>query len=82
MLALVTFFLIALVFSTIAIWLYRLISSWKGFDRITVGASAIHKKGWLKAQPGFSSTASSTRDKAKSVALNNAGGSIKVPWGW
>jgi hypothetical protein len=82
MIALVTFFLIALIVSSTAVWLYRFTSNWKGFNQITAGNSGKTTKGWLKAQQSFSSLASSTRGNAKYITLPNSKGGIKAPWGW
>jgi len=82
MLALITFFLVALIVSTTAIWLYRFISDWKGFNQITVGKPAANTGGWFKAQRGFGSIASATRRRTKPIVLSNTRGEIKVPWGW
>jgi len=82
MLVLVTFFLIALLVSSTAVWLYRFTSNWKGFNQITVGNSRTTTKGWLKAQQSFSSSASSTRGNVKYMTLPNSKGGIKAPWGW
>jgi hypothetical protein len=82
MLILVTFFLISLVVSTIAIWLYRFISNWEGFNQLTVSNSAKNTRRWHRAQRGFDPAASTTRRRAKSMALTAGGDSIKTPWGW
>jgi hypothetical protein len=82
MLILVTFFLISLVVSTIAIWLYRFISNWEGFNQLTVGNSAKNTRRSFGTQQGYIRAASSTRRRAKSMMLPAAGNSIKTPWGW
>lgn len=82
MIVLVTFFLLALIVSASAVWLYRYISRWRGFNQITVGNSGTQIKGWLKAQKSLISIASSTRGNAKSISLPNSKVSIKAPWGW
>lgn len=82
MIVLVAFFLMTLIVSTAAVWLYRFISNWKGYNQITVARSGTKMKGWLNAQQRFNSMASSTRGNAKSIALPNAKGGIKAPWGW
>jgi hypothetical protein len=82
MLILVTFFLISLIVSTIAIWLYRFISNWEGFNQLTVGNSAKNTKRRFGTQQGCIRATSSTRGRAKSMVLPASGGSIKTPWGW
>jgi len=82
MIALITFFLIAVIVSTTAVWLYRFISGWQGFNQITVRNYVPRTKGWLKPDRRFGSMASPARGRVKSIALSNTRGDIKVPWGW
>ena len=82
MLILVTFFLISLVVSTIAIWLYRFISNWEGFNQLTVGKSAKNTRRLYRPQHGFNPATASARRRAKSMVLPAGGDSIKTPWGW
>lgn len=82
MLILVTFFLLSLVISTIAIWFYRFISNWEGFNQLTVSDAAKNTKRWFRVRKGFDPSASSVRGRAKSIALTNARCGIKTPWGW
>ena len=82
MLILVTFFLISLVVSTIAIWLYRFISNWEGFNQLTVGKSAKNAGRWYRPQHRFNPAALAARGRAKAMVLRAGGDSIKTPWGW
>ena len=83
MLALVTIFLATLLISVVAIWLYRTVSGWKGFNRAVVvrRGSVVRMK--LKAQQGYVSLISApSLQKAKPVRLRKSTGTIKAPWGW
>lgn len=84
MLALVIIFLATLLISVVTIWLYRTVTSWKGFNNTAVVARrgpAVRMK--LKAQQGYISLISApSLQKAKPVRLRRSTGTIKAPWGW
>jgi len=82
MLIFATFFLISLLISTIAIWLYRFIANWEGFNQLTVSNASKNTKRWYRTHQGFNPSASTVRARAKTVALSNGRGNIKTPWGW
>jgi len=82
MIALMTFFLVALMLSIIAVWMYRLIATWKGFNQMTVSRSGSGIKGWFQAQQTFSPATSSNRGNPKYMATPNTRSGIKTPWGW
>lgn len=82
MLTLVSFFLVALIASATAIWLYRKISGWQGFTRVVVGRSQSTDRMKIELQQGFISLVSSPREQVKNVKLHSPRGGIKTPWGW
>ena len=83
MLALVTIFLITLLISAAAVWLYRTVSGWKGFNRAAVARRGPAVRMKLRAQQGYISLISApSRQKAKPVRLRRSTGTIKAPWGW
>lgn len=82
MLALATIFLITLIASVTAVWLYRKISSWQGLTRLVVGRPQNTDRAKIGLQQGFISLFSSPRKQAKKVKLRSTRGGIKTPWGW
>ena len=83
MLALITIFLATLLISSVAIWAYRMLSGWQGFNQSVVGRQRTTVRMKLKPQQGFISLMGTLRQqKAKSVRLRNSSGTIKAPWGW
>jgi len=82
MLIFATFFLIALLISTIVIWLYRFIANWEGFNQLTVSNPSKNAKRWSRTHQRFNPSASPVRGRAKTVALSSGRGNIKTPWGW
>ena len=83
MLALVTIFLITLLISAAAVWLYRTVSGWKGFNRAVVARRGPAVRMKLRAQQGYISLISApSQQKAKPVRLRRTTGTIKAPWGW
>ena len=82
MIVFVTFFLIALLVSTITIWLYRSLSNWNGFSQIAVDKTETKRKGRGNAQQSFSFITLFTRGNAKSITLPYSERGIKAPWGW
>ena len=83
MLALITIFLITLLISAAAVWLYRTVSGWKGFNRAVVARRGPAVRMKLRAQQGYISLISApSQQKAKPVRLRRTTGTIKAPWGW
>ena len=83
MLALVTIFLATLLISVVAIWLYRTVTGWKGFNQAVVARRGPAVRMKLKAQQGYISLISApSLQKAKQVRLRRSTGTIKAPWGW
>ncbi len=80
MLALVTIFLATLLISAVAVWLYRTVSGWKGFNQAVVARRGPVVRMKLRAQQGYISLVSS--QKARPVRLRRSTGTIKAPWGW
>jgi hypothetical protein len=81
-LVLITIFLITLTVDATAVWLYRLVSKWHGFNQPIVGYSGNTTLIKLQAQQGFVSLTSSFRDGAKHKKLRSPKGGFKTPWGW
>jgi len=83
MLALVTIFLTTLLISVVAIWLYRTVAGWKGFNSAVIARRGPAVRMKLRAQQGYISLISApSRQKAKPVRLRRSTGTIKAPWGW
>ena len=83
MLALVTIFLATLLISVVAIWLYRTVTGWKGFNQAVVARRGPAVRMKLRAQQGYISLISApSLQKAKPVRLRISTGTIKAPWGW
>lgn len=83
MLALVTIFLTTLLISVVAIWLYRTVSGWKGFNRAVVARRGPVVRMKLRAQQGYISLISApSRQETKPIRLRRSTGTIKAPWGW
>jgi len=83
MLALVTIFLATLLISVVAIWLYRTVTGWKGFNQAVVARRGPAVRMKLRAQQGYISLISApSLQKAKTVRLRRSTGTIKAPWGW
>jgi hypothetical protein len=82
MLFLVTLFLVSLLISMAAIWLYRSVSDWQISEKNVVGRrnKTMGKK--LKTQLGFISPPSASRKKAQIGRCRNPKGGTKAPWGW
>ena len=83
MLALVTIFLATLLISTVVIWLYRTVTSWKGFNQAVVARRGPTVRMKLRAQQGYISLISAASNKkVRPVRLRRSTGTIKAPWGW
>lgn len=89
MLALVSLFLVALLASAFAVWMFRRIPEIQDFisEVFSQSDSAAKSRGGLQqfmssvSTPG--SNASNLRGgKARSVKLRNSRSAVKAPWGW
>lgn len=82
MLLLAAIFLITIIVSATAVWLYRRISGWQGFNRALVGRPQLTDRTKIGLQQGFISMFASPRKRAKNMKLRSPRGGIKAPWGW
>lgn len=97
MLGLLTIFLATLLISMAAIWLYRSISGFKGFNTTVVAQRRNTTMMKLKPQQGFITMFTPKRSRAKTkpvkstrsrpgrvapARLRKVSGEIKAPWGW
>jgi hypothetical protein len=82
MLALAGIFLITFAMSVAAVWLYRRISGWQGFNEALVGRPRQATRMKLGLQQGFISMSSKSRSQAKNFRLRGSREGIKTPWGW
>ena len=82
MLALAAIFLLTLLLSATAVWLYRRISGWHGFNATLVSRPRQVKRMKIGLQQGFISIASRSGSKAQNFKLRGPRGGIKTPWGW
>ena len=82
MLALVAIFLVTLIASETAVWLYRKISGWHGFTTTLVGRPHSTVKMKIGMQQGFVQLAAAPRGQVKFVRLRSPKGGFKTPWGW
>jgi hypothetical protein len=87
MLALVTLFLATLLIAAVAVWLYRAISGWQGFNTTVVARRRTTVRMKLKPQQGYISILTPSRSRVKAgrvstARLRRATGTIKAPWGW
>ena len=82
MLALVTIFLGTFLIALVVVRLYRAVAGWQGFKQGVVGREGKASRMTLKAQMGYITLLSASRQEAKSVRLRSPKGGIKAPWGW
>ena len=86
MLALITIFLGTFLIAAVAIWLYRLIFSWKGANYRLVGRSRSSMMMKLSAQQGYITLSPQSKKvsqaPARHVKLRSVRGGVKAPWGW
>ena len=80
MLALVILFVVSLIVSAAAVWLYRLLFNWQGHYQIPVANSETTTKKLLKVQQNSNSLTSSFRENTKRSPNSNV--RTKTPWGW
>jgi hypothetical protein len=82
MLALASMFLVTIIVSASAIWLYRKLSVGHGFTKTLVGRPQSTTRMKIGAQQGFISLVPKRREKSKNVILRSPKGKVKTPWGW
>jgi hypothetical protein len=82
MLTLVAIFLVTIIVSATAVWVYRKLSTWHGFTETLVGRPQSRTRMKIGAQQGFISLVPKRRKKSKNVILRSPKGKIKTPWGW
>ena len=82
MFVLVSVFLLTLVASAFAIWMYRLLLSWHRYTQSQVDTPRLAS--WMKlATPqGFVSFLSAPVEQVKVARLSRSKDDIKEPWGW
>jgi hypothetical protein len=81
MLELVTIFLATFLISTFAVWLYRKLTNWQGFNQPIVGRRSTTIRMQLKAQQGYISLFPASKS-AKRINLHSSIAMLKTPWGW
>ena len=82
MLVFVTLFLISLLISATAIWLYRMVSNLRDSKYQRATRPGTKPRVMLKAQQGLVSLITPTLKNKKHRALRSPKGGIKAPWGW
>lgn len=83
MLAIVTIFLVTLIASAIAVWMYRKISGWEGLgDASAANNPQRGGKRKMGLQQGFISLVSAPKERARNRRLRSPNDGIKAPWGW
>ena len=82
MLAIITIFLITFLTAATAVWLYRMVSGWQGFNRSLVARPVKPVRTKMGVQQGFISMNSTHPARAKPVRHRSPKGGIKAPWGW
>ncbi len=82
MLGLAALFLISLIISASAIWLYRVVAGWQGYKQITVGRKHRSVGKRLTRQFGHFQPFLDSRKSAKYRRLRGPHKEIKAPWGW
>jgi len=82
MLALVAIFLVTLITSATAVWVYRKVSGWHGFTATLVGRSHSVAKMKIGQQQGFVQLAAKPKGQTRLVRTRTPKGGFKTPWGW
>lgn len=82
MLALVAIFLVTLVISATAVWVYRKISDWDGFSETLVGRPKSTMRMKIGAQQGFISLHRKSDRTPRTIRLRGRRRAVKTPWGW
>jgi hypothetical protein len=75
-------FLVAILISAFAIWMWRLVFNLDGLKRSLVAKTGTAARTRLNTQQGFMSLSRSFRQSAKYKTRRNSKGGIKAPWGW
>jgi len=81
MLELVVIFLVAVIVSVTAIWLYRKLTSWQGFEGGLIGRNQPAPRMKVGFQQGFVSLKRKPKRKVSSNRPLKQGAG-KTPWGW
>lgn len=90
MLALGAIFLVTLIASAIAVWVYRKISGWHGFTTTVVGRPRSAAKKKIGLQHGFvqltakhkGQATAKSRGQTRLIRQRAPRGGYKAPWGW
>ena len=90
MLALVAIFLVSLIGSATAIWMYRTLSGWRGFSKTVVGRPDATVRMNRGLQHGFvqltakhkSQVTAKSRGQTRLIRHRAPKGGYKAPWGW
>jgi hypothetical protein len=82
MLELAILSLVCLIGAATAVWLYRLVFNWRGFNKPIAGNPGNKTRIRLKVQRGFIALVAPPRKSAKHKTLRSPQGGIKAPWGW
>ncbi len=82
MLVLVSVFLLTLLASIIAVWMFRLLLSW--YSHVQSQVNTPRPTSWLKLvnQQGLVSFLSAPKERVKVTKLRRSTANIKSPWGW
>lgn len=82
MLALVFIFLVTVIMSATAVWIYRKVSGWHGLTQTVMGRPQSSRRMKIGAQQGFISLAPKRGDISRNIKLRNSNRNIDAPWGW
>jgi len=82
MLAYTLLFFVTLLASVVAIWVWRIVSSWDGIKRNIIDNRVTTVRTKPKTSQGFMFFFGSARESAQHKTLRNSKGNIKAPWGW
>jgi hypothetical protein len=82
MLVLASMFLVTIIVSASAVWLYRKLSVWHGSTVTLLGRPQSTTRMKIGAQQGFISLVPKRREKSRHVILRSPKGKVKTPWGW
>jgi hypothetical protein len=80
-LALIIIFLSTLIIAATVVSLYRLVSNWRGFNKLIAGILENTTRIKPQVQRGFETLTASSRGDAKHKELRSPKGGIKSPWG-
>ncbi len=82
MLALVAMFLVTLIVSATAIWIYRKLSVLHGLTETLVSGPGSTARMQIGAQQGIISLVSKRGNKSRNTKLRRPKGKTNTPWGW